>query len=235
MRPACTEIIICTGLRTRGGQQLWGGGRRAPVRPQAAQLSGAPRRRPAGTRPLRSPRPHHSRTSPAHALRSRWLPCARAPTTHHRGTTLRSGAEPPFIREARRPPCTTSTASTPGNTPSPPPCARTRGSSAQRPSAASSTPARSGIATTPSTRWARRSASSPRASPPTASSSPTRASASTGLARRASPVGASSRAGERRTSRSAAHVGPGNRLYPAMRSAHACMTGRRFSSRSSRA
>ena len=23
MRPACTEIIICTGLRTRGGQQLW--------------------------------------------------------------------------------------------------------------------------------------------------------------------------------------------------------------------
>ena len=24
MRPACTEIIICTGLRTRGGQQLWG-------------------------------------------------------------------------------------------------------------------------------------------------------------------------------------------------------------------
>ena len=24
LRPACTEIIICTGLRTRGGQQLWG-------------------------------------------------------------------------------------------------------------------------------------------------------------------------------------------------------------------
>ena len=24
MRPACTEIIICTGLKTRGGQQLWG-------------------------------------------------------------------------------------------------------------------------------------------------------------------------------------------------------------------
>ena len=24
MRPARTEIIICTGLRTRGGQQLWG-------------------------------------------------------------------------------------------------------------------------------------------------------------------------------------------------------------------
>ena len=24
MRPACTEIIICTELRTRGGQQLWG-------------------------------------------------------------------------------------------------------------------------------------------------------------------------------------------------------------------
>ena len=24
MRPACTEIIICTGLSTRGGQQLWG-------------------------------------------------------------------------------------------------------------------------------------------------------------------------------------------------------------------
>ena len=24
MRPACTEIIVCTGLRTRGGQQLWG-------------------------------------------------------------------------------------------------------------------------------------------------------------------------------------------------------------------
>ena len=24
MWPACTEIIICTGLRTRGGQQLWG-------------------------------------------------------------------------------------------------------------------------------------------------------------------------------------------------------------------
>ena len=24
MRPACTEIIICTGLRTRGGWQLWG-------------------------------------------------------------------------------------------------------------------------------------------------------------------------------------------------------------------
>ncbi|MXW21360.1 MAG: hypothetical protein F4Z95_11190 [Gammaproteobacteria bacterium] len=24
LRPECTEIIICTGLRTRGGQQLWG-------------------------------------------------------------------------------------------------------------------------------------------------------------------------------------------------------------------
>ena len=24
MRPARTEIIICTGLRTKGGQQLWG-------------------------------------------------------------------------------------------------------------------------------------------------------------------------------------------------------------------
>ena len=24
MRPACTEIIICTGLRTRGGMQVWG-------------------------------------------------------------------------------------------------------------------------------------------------------------------------------------------------------------------
>ena len=24
LRPARTEIIICTGLRTRGGQQLWG-------------------------------------------------------------------------------------------------------------------------------------------------------------------------------------------------------------------
>ena len=24
MRPACTEIIICTGLRTRGGVQVWG-------------------------------------------------------------------------------------------------------------------------------------------------------------------------------------------------------------------
>ena len=47
--------------------------------------------------------------------------------------------------------------------------------------------------------------------------------------------GASSRAGKRRTSRSAAHVRSGNRLYPEMQSAHACMTGRRFSSRSSRA
>ena len=24
MRPACTEIIICTDLRTRGGMQVWG-------------------------------------------------------------------------------------------------------------------------------------------------------------------------------------------------------------------
>ena len=24
MRPACTEIIVCTGLRTRGGVQVWG-------------------------------------------------------------------------------------------------------------------------------------------------------------------------------------------------------------------
>ena len=24
MRPACSEIIICTGLRTRGGVQVWG-------------------------------------------------------------------------------------------------------------------------------------------------------------------------------------------------------------------
>lgn len=24
LRPACTEIIICTGLPTRSGQQLWG-------------------------------------------------------------------------------------------------------------------------------------------------------------------------------------------------------------------
>ncbi len=24
MRPACTEIIICTGLKTRGGMQVWG-------------------------------------------------------------------------------------------------------------------------------------------------------------------------------------------------------------------
>lgn len=24
MRPARTEIIVCTGLRTRGGQQMWG-------------------------------------------------------------------------------------------------------------------------------------------------------------------------------------------------------------------
>ncbi|MCY4550989.1 MAG: hypothetical protein OXC28_21735 [Defluviicoccus sp.] len=24
LRPACTEIIICTGLKTRGGWQLWG-------------------------------------------------------------------------------------------------------------------------------------------------------------------------------------------------------------------
>ena len=24
MRPTRTEIIVCTGLRTRGGQQLWG-------------------------------------------------------------------------------------------------------------------------------------------------------------------------------------------------------------------
>ena len=24
LRPACTEIIICTGLKTRGGIQVWG-------------------------------------------------------------------------------------------------------------------------------------------------------------------------------------------------------------------
>ena len=24
MRPSCTEIIICTGLKTRGGMQVWG-------------------------------------------------------------------------------------------------------------------------------------------------------------------------------------------------------------------
>ena len=24
MRPACTETIICTGLKTRGGNQVWG-------------------------------------------------------------------------------------------------------------------------------------------------------------------------------------------------------------------
>ncbi len=40
---------------------------------------------------------------------------------------------------------------------------------------------------------------------------------------------------ERRTSRSATHVQSGVRLYPEMQSAHACITGRRFSSRSSRA
>ena len=49
------------------------------------------------------------------------------------------------------------------------------------------------------------------------------------------PRGASSRAGERRAGRSAAHARSGIRLYPEMQSAHACMTGRRFSSRSSRA
>jgi len=36
MRPACTETIICTGLKTRGGWQLWGSSPRldqVPTRP----------------------------------------------------------------------------------------------------------------------------------------------------------------------------------------------------------
>ena len=47
--------------------------------------------------------------------------------------------------------------------------------------------------------------------------------------------GASARAGERGTRRAAAQARSAIRLYPEMHSAHACMTGRRFSSRSSRA
>ena len=47
--------------------------------------------------------------------------------------------------------------------------------------------------------------------------------------------GASSEAGERRASRSAANARSGNRLYPDIQSAHACVTGDRFSRRSSRA
>ena len=43
MRPACTEIIICTGLRTRGGQQLWGGWRPGSC---ATASSAAERRSP---------------------------------------------------------------------------------------------------------------------------------------------------------------------------------------------
>ena len=40
MKPACTEIIICTGLRTRGGWQLWGVDRGRPsLRPQAEGLT----------------------------------------------------------------------------------------------------------------------------------------------------------------------------------------------------
>ena len=41
MRPARTEIIVCTGLRTRGGQQLWGD--------LATSLSRKPRSRPASS------------------------------------------------------------------------------------------------------------------------------------------------------------------------------------------
>ena len=58
--------------------------------------------------------------------------------------------------------------------------ARTRSSSAQPPSAASSTPATSGTATTRSARWARRSASSPKGVAPDGTSSPTSARACCG-------------------------------------------------------
>ena len=51
LRPTCTEIIICTGLRTRGGMQVWGG-RDGPGRgPQAEGMSGVLQGRPAGATP----------------------------------------------------------------------------------------------------------------------------------------------------------------------------------------
>ncbi len=56
MQPARTEIIVCTGLRTRGGQPILGFGGRGPVpRPQAEGLSGVLRGRPAGTAPAGRP------------------------------------------------------------------------------------------------------------------------------------------------------------------------------------
>ena len=39
MPPARTEIIICTGLKTRGGVQIWGDRSRPSLRPQAERLT----------------------------------------------------------------------------------------------------------------------------------------------------------------------------------------------------
>ena len=53
----------------------------APLRPglagQRRQGRLDPSRRATVARSLRSLRPHHSRTAPGHALRPRWLRCAR--------------------------------------------------------------------------------------------------------------------------------------------------------------
>ena len=56
MRPAPTEIIVCTGLRIKGGVQNLGRHRYgAFLRPQAEALIGIPRERPAGHAPAGRP------------------------------------------------------------------------------------------------------------------------------------------------------------------------------------
>ena len=58
MRPARTEIIVCTGLRIKGGVQMWGRHRHGPVlRSQAERLSILLRGRPAGLAPAGRPPP----------------------------------------------------------------------------------------------------------------------------------------------------------------------------------
>ena len=70
MRPACTEIIICTGLKTRGGWQLWGtasapisGRGRDGALAHHAECGGAQRCR---RNPVPRPRAHRVRTPLIH-------------------------------------------------------------------------------------------------------------------------------------------------------------------------
>ena len=100
LRPAVTEIIICTGLRTRGGRQALTGALRMPRRSRTGRASLAPMPTPAEEN-----EPCATLTSPPGESATLSATTAAPPSASRRDSAPKCGKRPPEPERSQCGPC----------------------------------------------------------------------------------------------------------------------------------